>query len=46
MDLVYLTLIALSVYALFDVISDSLHEKEIEELKKRINELEKGVKND
>ena len=46
MDLVYLTLMALSVYALFDVISDSLREKEIEELKKRINELEKGVKND
>ena len=46
MELVYLTLIALSIYALFDVISDSLRENEVEELKKRINELEKRVKND
>jgi len=44
MDLTYLTLIALSVYVLFDGINETLHDREIEEMKERINELEEKLK--
>ena len=45
MDFVYMALIALSIYTMLDGFFDHLLDRDIEELKKRIEELEKRCKN-
>jgi hypothetical protein len=44
MDLIYMVLIILSVYTLLDGIDTILQNKEIEEIKNRLNLLEKEIK--